>query len=270
MEYKVLALDIDGTLTNSKKKITDRTKAVLLEASRRGVKLVLASGRPVQGIVSFARELGLDKLGGYILSFNGGRIIECANDEIVWDMKLPLEYLPEISALAAKYNVSLMTYEGDDVICPDIDNPYLAIEARINGLGIRKVDDIAAHVDFPINKCLMLGDGDYLAEVEKKVAAVLSDRLDVYRSEPFFLEILPKNVHKAAALSALLDTLGLKRENLMACGDGFNDISMLEFAGLGVAMANSSDLVKERADYVTLSNDEDGVAYAVEKFVLNC
>ena len=268
MAYKVLALDIDGTLTNSEKKITERTKRAVDAAAERGVKIVIASGRPVQGIGEFARELRLKENDGYILSFNGGRLISCKTGEIIHDMKLPLEYLPEIYALSKEYGVNLMSYEGDDLITETPDDEFLAIEARINGLGIKKVDNLVEHIDFPINKCLMLGEGNYLAEVEKKVHAALCDRMDVYRSEPYFLEILPKGVDKAKALEKLLNMLGSSREELMACGDGFNDLTMIRYAGLGVAMANARDEVKESADYVTCSNDEDGVAAAIEHLIL--
>ena len=268
MAYKVLALDIDGTLTDSEKKITERTREAVLAAAKKGVKIVIASGRPIQGIRAFAEELRLKENDGYILSFNGGRLISCRTGEIIHDMKLPLEYLPEIYALSKEYGVNLMSYEGDDLITEEPDDEFLAIEARINGLGIKRVDNFVEHINFPINKCLMLGEGTYLGEVEKKVHAALNDRMDVYRSEPYFLEILPKGVDKAKALGKLLAALGCEREELMACGDGFNDLTMIEYAGLGVAMANARDEVKERADYITCSNDEDGVAAAVEHFIL--
>ena len=268
MAYKVLALDIDGTLTNSEKKITERTRTAIRNASQHGVKIVIASGRPVQGIWGYAEQLDLKELDGYILSFNGGRLISCRTGEIIHDVKLPLQYLPEIYELSKQYGVNLMSYEGDNLITEEPEDEFLAIEARINGLGIRKVDNLSEYIDFPINKCLMLGEGDYLAKVEKKVYAALSDRLDVYRSEPFFLEILPKGVDKAKALEGLLDKLGCDRTELMACGDGYNDLTMIRYAGMGVAMANARDEVKAEADYVTLSNDEDGVAAAIEKFIL--
>ena len=122
MAYKVLALDIDGTLTNSKKQITKRTKEAVAHAALKGVKIVIASGRPVQGIRAFADELELDKNDGYILSFNGGRLISCRTGEVIHDVKLPLEYLPEIYALSRKYNVNLMSYEGDDLITENPDD----------------------------------------------------------------------------------------------------------------------------------------------------
>ena len=108
-----------------------------------------------------------------------------------------------------------------------------------------------------------------LAELEKEMYEELKDKMGVYRSEPYFLELVPKGIDKAQSLSVLLEELGMSRDEMIAIGDGYNDLSMIKFAGLGVAMANAQDIVKENADYITLSNDEDGVAAVVEKFILN-
>ena len=93
--------------------------------------------------------------------------------------------------------------------------------------------------------------------------------MGVFRSEPYFLELVPKGIDKARSLSVLLEKLGMTKDEMIAVGDGFNDLSMLQYAGLGVAMANAQEVVKENADFITLSNEEDGVAYAAEKFILS-
>ena len=122
---------------------------------------------------------------------------------------------------------------------------------------------------FPVPKFLMTEDGDYLAMVEPRVKAALGKNFSVYRSEPYFLEVLPKGIDKARSLGRLLEILGMKREQMIACGDGYNDLSMIRFAGLGVAMENAVLPVRQEADYITLSNNEDGVAHVVEKFMLS-
>ncbi len=269
MKYKLLAFDIDGTLTNSDKKITQKTKAAIMKAVEQGCKIIVASGRPVQGIRAIARELELDKNGGYILSLNGGLLIDCSDNSIIQEIELPKEYYGEICDLAHENKVNILTYEGDDVITEDAADKYVEVETRINGLGCRQIDNLKDYITFLVPKFLMLGDGDYLAKVEKKVYEKLHDRMDVYRSEPFFLEILPKNINKASALEKLLEATGVKREELMAFGDGYNDLSMIEFAGMGVAMSNGNEIVKSRADYIAPSNDEDGIACVLEKFVLD-
>ena len=118
-------------------------------------------------------------------------------------------------------------------------------------------------------KFLFVDDGDYLASVEPKVKAALGKNFSVYRSEPYFLEILPQGVDKAQSLERLLEVTGIKREEMIACGDGYNDLSMIKFAGLGVAMENGVLPVRKAADYITASNNEDGVGLVVEKFMLD-
>ena len=128
---------------------------------------------------------------------------------------------------------------------------------------------MAEYVDFAVPKYIMLDDGDYLATVEPKVKAALGKNFSVYRSEPFFLEILPKGIDKAQSLERLLKRLGLTREQMIACGDGYNDLSMIKYAGLGVAMENAVLPVRQAADFVTKSNNDDGVAYVIEKFIFS-
>jgi Cof subfamily protein (haloacid dehalogenase superfamily) len=266
MKYKVLVLDIDGTVTTSEKIVSNATKAALLKLQEKGVKVVLASGRPTQGIVPIAKELELDKFGGYILAFNGGRIINCQTNEIIYEKTIPLEFVDDLDDISKKYNVNIVTYENDHIITEQENDKYVAIEARVCSIPIKKVDSFKAYVNFPIVKCLMMADGEYLATVEPKVVEEIGDKLNVFRSEPFFLEIMPKNIDKAYSLGKLLEKLELTKDEMIACGDGFNDLSMIKYAGVGIAMANAQEVVKEASDYVTLSNDEDGIVHVIEKY----
>lgn len=267
MKYKLLALDLDGTLTNSKKEISDYTKEVLFRFQENGGRIILASGRPTYGIVPLAEQLNLKEHGGFILSYNGARILDCEKDEIVYDQNLTPEEVQEIYDLSQNFDVNIMSYDKDTVITENEEDPYVQIESKINKMPLKEVECLADYVDYPVNKCLMTADGDYLATVEPQVKEALGDRLSVYRSEAFFLEVMPQNVDKAASLDALLKQLDMSKDQLIACGDGFNDLSMIEYAGLGVAMENGKEVVKESADYIAPSNDEDGVAHVVNKFV---
>ncbi len=175
----------------------------------------------------------------------------------------------KILDLAEKEQVDILTYQGAHILTNNQDNPYAKIESGINHLKLKQIEDLKTYLDFPVPKFLMLDDGDYLALVEARVKAALGKNFSVYRSEPFFLEILPRGIDKAQCLAQLLKLLGMEREEMIACGDGFNDLSMIEFAGLGVAMENAVRPVRNAADYVTLSNNDDGVAHVVEKFCLN-
>ena len=142
------------------------------------------------------------------------------------------------------------------------EDEYICYEAKINGLKVRKIENFKEYVTFPVNKCLMMADGEYLAKVEEKMKQRFPD-LMFYRSEPFFLEIMPQGIDKATSLQQLLDLLGYQREDLACCGDGFNDLTMIQFAGLGVAMENAQEPVKQAADFITHSNDMDGIAHMI-------
>lgn len=268
MKYKMMVLDIDGTLTNSEKKITEKTKASLLDYQERGGKIAIASGRPTKGIVPYAEQLELSKYGGFIMSFNGGKIIDCSDGRTVFSSNLPLEVLPEICDEVYKTNVGINTYEGDKLIAGNGVNQYTMVEARLIGLKIKEVEDFASYVSFNINKCLLTGDADEVLNLEKRLSERVGDRLGVFRSEPFFLEVVPKGIDKARSIDSLLKSIDIKTEECIACGDGFNDITMVEYAGLGVGMENANDKLKEVANFITMSNDEDGIAYVVEKFTL--
>lgn len=271
MGYEMIVLDLDGTLTNRDKVITPRTKVALMEAMERGKKVVLASGRPTYGVMPLARELKLAEYGGYILAYNGGVIMDCQTEELVFSRMLPVEANHRIIELALKNRVDFLTYDGEVILTSNEENPYAKIESGINHLRLHQleIDEFFARVDFAVPKFLFVDDGDYLASVEPKVKAALGKNFSVYRSEPYFLEILPQGVDKAQSLERLLEVTGIKREEMIACGDGYNDLSMIKFAGLGVAMENGVLPVRKAADYITASNNEDGVGLVVEKFMLD-
>lgn len=268
MEYKMIVLDLDGTLTNRDKIITPRTKQALMEAQKAGKIVVLASGRPTAGIRPLAEELELAAYGSYILSYNGGMIINCATGEAVFSSLLPVDSNKKIIRLAKEYRVDILTYEGEEIITNNKECPYAIKESNINHLPLRQVEDMESYTDFQVPKFLMLDDGDYLVTVEPRVKAAMGRDFSVYRSEPFFLEIMPKGIDKAQSLARLLEHLDMKKDEMIACGDGYNDLTMIRFAGLGVAMENAVLPVRNAADYITASNNEDGVGLVVEKFML--
>ncbi|MEG1902928.1 MAG: Cof-type HAD-IIB family hydrolase [Bacteroidales bacterium] len=266
--YKILVLDLDGTLTNDKKEITSATKDILIKAQEQGTIIVLASGRPTYGIVPLADELELDRFGGYILAYNGGTIINWKTKETIHSSVLDMEMISPAYEMARRHGMEILSYIGKDIISETPDNKYVQYEAMLTRMPVRKVDHFCNAIMQPVPKCLIVGDAVELALLEKKMQDKYGDRMNIYRSEAFYLELNPLAIDKANSLRMLLKYLNLSKDEMIACGDGFNDLSMIEFAGLGVAMANAKQPVKDVADFITLSNEEDGVAYAVEKFIL--
>ncbi len=268
MKYKILVLDLDGTLTNRKKEITPHTRDTLIQAQESGVKIVLASGRPTYGIVPLAEELRLSDFEGYILSYNGGQIIDWTTKKMMYENVLDPQVYPYLYDCAKSNGFTILSYKDEYIVSENAGNPYVQHEAFLNRMDSITVPDFLSVINFPVPKCLIVGDPEPLALLEEKMKKELDGQMNVFRSEPFFLELVPNGIDKAGSLSVLLDKLNMRREELVAVGDGFNDLSMIKFAGLGVAMANAQDIVKESADYITLSNEEDGVASVVERFFM--
>lgn len=267
MERKILVLDLDGTLTNSEKKITPPTRKALMEMQEAGHIIVLASGRPTPGVTPVAEELELARYGGYILSYNGGNITRCSDGEVLYRQTLPDDIVPELFAMADELGIGMMTYNSRGIVANMHNDEFMELESFITHLEIAHYDMPSEHIGTSVNKCLGTAPVEIAPEIEKKFAEKFGDRISVSRSEAFFIELVPMGIDKAASLARLCEILGMTKEDMIACGDGFNDISMIEYAGIGVAMANAQEPVKQAADYITLSNDEDGVAHVIEKFI---
>jgi len=264
--YKMIVLDLDGTLMSSKNEILPETKAALIKSQERGIKVVLASGRPTFGMMKTAKELRLDEFGGFTLSYNGGRIICAQTGDRIYDSSLTPEIAHELFDLAREFNVNIMAYEEDHIVTMD-DDQWIQKESHINAMPLKRVEDFKTSVNFNTVKCLCTGDPETLGDIEKEFQKRLGSRLSVMRSMPFFLEVMPQNINKAYSLQKLGEHLGIDKSEMIACGDGYNDLPMIEFVGLGVAMANAVAEVKEKANYITASNDENGIVQVIDKFM---
>ena len=268
MKYKLIVLDLDGTLTNSKKVITPRNREILIRVQEQGVRLVLASGRPTHGIVPLANELRMNEFGGFILSYNGGEIINWETQEMIYENVLPNDVVPVLYECARSHQLSILTYDGAEIVTENSQDPYVQKEAFLNKMAVRETNDFLTDITLPVAKCLIVGDADKLIPLEAELCLRLQGRINVFRSEPYFLELVPQGIDKALSLAVLLKEIGVERKEMIAIGDGYNDLSMIKFAGLGIAMGNAQEPVKKAADYITLSNEEDGVAIAVEKAII--
>lgn len=265
MNYKIAVFDIDGTLTNSKKEITPSTYNAIMNLQKNGVIVVIASGRPTFGVLPVASQLHLAEYGGYILSFNGGKITNLQTQEVIYEKVLPEGIVTRIAAMADFYQCTTLIHITDKVLTNHKDNEYAILEARVNGLALQEIPDFSNYATTPLNKCMVVEKGEYLSTIEPEFVTAFAKEVNVFRSEPFFLEIVPQGVDKADSLSHLLAHLNLKREDMAVFGDGFNDKTMIAYAGMGIAMKNAQDEVKAVADFITRSNDEDGISYAIEQ-----
>ena len=266
LPYRAIALDLDGTLTNHDKVVTTKTREALLQAEAEGVVIILASGRPTYGIEPVAECLELDKRGGYILSYNGGNIVNAKTGEKLFAQFLPDEVIPILYRYAKEKNHALLGYAGNEIITEMPDDQYVKEESRINKMNIRKVENLFEALEPHPTKLLMTGDPADMLKAENELSEILGDRMDIFRSAPFFLELVPKGIDKAKSLLRLLSKINLPPADMIAFGDGYNDLSMLKLAGMGVAMQNAAPEVRAEADYITLSNEEDGIAAALEHF----
>ena len=243
MKYKALALDLDGTLTNREKKVPAGNKEAIAKAIDAGVKVILASGRPLFGITPIARELELDKKGGYILAYNGGCIVDCKTGKQMSATIMPQDCIADICSLARANGVYALTYADTQIAAESDSDEYVKKEAICNSTTIKKVDDLRKFVDYP-------------------------GVINAFFSESYFLEVVPAGVAKDASLDKLLTLLDITSEELVACGDGMNDIPMLKYAGLAAVMENAYPEVKKYADVNAPSNDDCGVAYVIDNYIL--
>lgn len=268
MDYQILALDLDGTLTNSKKEISKPTLEALIDIQKHGKKVVLASGRPTNGVLPLARQLHLEEYGSYILSFNGGRITDCRSDQVIYNKVLPENVAVPLFHIAKKYTgIDIIGYTPDSLLSGIRPNRYSELESNINHMPIIRVEDFPSYFEEAPNKFLLTGEPKIISRVREEAIEYFHSYLSIYCSDPFFLEIMPPGIDKAHSLLKLLTSIGLSADQMICCGDGYNDLTMIETAGLGVAMANAQPAVLEKADYITKSNDEDGVLHVINEFM---
>ena len=267
--YKALALDLDGTLTDSSKLIPQENKEAIWKAIDKGVKIILASGRPTMGITGIAKELELDKRGGVIIAFNGGKIFDCSTGEMISGQEFPHELIPDVYAASVKHGAVPLSYNDTHILCETEADEYVLKECKCNYTTVLKVDSLPKALNFPITKLLVVGEHELLLGVQEELLSRHSDKIESFFSESYFLEVAPKGIRKDAALATVCQHLGITREELMVCGDGLNDIPMFDYAGLSVAMKNAYPEAAAHAHVVVpKTNDECGVAYAIEKYIL--
>lgn len=270
MSIKLITIDIDGTLINSQRQITENVKNALKKAQDKGVKIVLCTGRPLTGVTGYLNELGLTGDDNYVGTYNGS-LVQTVSGKIITSHSLTYSNYLEIEAMSRKIFTPLHIHllNPPRLIATNKDiNRYTVHESFMVSLPLsyRTPEDITP--EDTIVKMMYINDPEKLDRSLSQLPEDFYEKYTCVRSERFFFEILNKKAGKGQALADLREHLGLKKEETMAIGDNENDLSMIEEAGIGVAMENGAPLVKEKANFVTKNCNEDGVAYALEKFVL--
>ncbi|GAA0181178.1 sugar-phosphatase [Clostridium sediminicola] len=265
--YKLIALDMDGTLLNENREISKKNLKSIRIAIENGIKVVLATGRPLKGIENFLKELDLIDNDNFSVSFNGALVQNNTTGAVLSRNILTHDDVKYLYNLSKILNVNRHALTKDSVLTTT-HNPYTDIESNINGIPIYITDLNNLDPSAEIIKFMFVDDPNVLDEVIKKLPKEVYEKYTVVRSATYFLEFLHPVANKGAGVKAIAKELNIKSNEIICVGDAGNDIHMLQYAGLGVAMGNAFDEVKEIADYITKSNSEDGVAHVINEFIL--
>ncbi len=261
----MLVLDMDDTLLTDDHTISNENKEMLFKAKELGVHIVLASGRPTPAMIAYAKELQLDN--SFMISYNGAVITDLKEDKVIFEQTLTQEQIHELYDYSLKSNTHIITYV-DGKIVSETDSEYIEIEKNITGLEHNKVVSFKEEVQSSAVKCILLEEPGYLKEVEKDLKAAMP-HLSVSMSKPFFLEVAQNGIDKGASIRFLAEKLDILQSEIIAVGNAGNDLTMIEYAGLGVWVDNVDPELRDKGDFIVASNNNHGVAEVVRRFILN-
>lgn len=265
--YKLIAVDMDGTLLNDNKEVSKRTKEVISKVKEAGKKVVLATGRPLNGVMPYVEELDLLNDDDYVITFNGALVKNTKSKETVLDIPLSYGDYFELYKVSDELGVNIHALTDNSILTPKM-NVYTDIEQKINKIPIIEGPVEEVNPDTMIVKVMFIDAPEKLDAALANLPEWVKQKYTIVRSTPYFLEFLDTRVNKGAGVLEVAKRLGLTPDHVICVGDAGNDLAMIEVAKLGVAMGNATEEVKAIADYITLSNEEDGVAHVMEKFML--
>ncbi|HCE11245.1 MULTISPECIES: sugar-phosphatase [unclassified Enterococcus] len=269
MSIKLIAIDIDGTLLNDDRKITPAVYQALKAAEAQGVRIVLCTGRPLTGVQDLLTELDLFTDNDFVITYNGSLVQKTKDQAIISEFGLSHEDYAFVEMTARQLGVHLHVETQDTMFTANRDiSPYTVYEAFLVNMPLKYRTPEEMTPDLNIIKMMMIDEPALLDSVIPQLPAALTEQYNVVKSAPFFLEVLNKKAHKGAAVKKLAEHLGIDQSEVMAIGDNENDLTMVEYAGIGVAMANATENVRNMADVITASNEEDGVAKVINEYVL--
>lgn len=276
MDIKLIAIDLDGTLLRSDHSLSEENRSAIKAAKDTGVQIVLCTGRPLRSMQHLLEEADLLDDNDIAITYNGGLIQKTKSREIINEITFNRAECLEIYELSKKLNMPLNFIDLDYVYEPlypeGIESHYTAMNSSVpkqNALQFTDIDINDLPDPFTINKMVISRPPEELDAIIPKIPAHYHEKYNIYKSQPSILEILPQKVDKGYSMRIIGEMLGLEKSQIMGIGDQENDLSLVANAGIGIAMENAIDQVKETADYITKSNDENGVAHAIHKFVLS-
>lgn len=267
--YKLVALDMDGTLLNSQKEISMRTKQAINDAREQGVHVVLASGRPLEGMADYLAQLGMTSDDDYVLSYNASLVQRVQSKQVIRKQIMLGSDAKNIASLARDFGVHVHAFSPTRGLITPENNQYTQHESTINGVAITEIDFAELDNNEEIIKVMMVAEPEILSAAIAQLPSSLYEQYTIVQSAPFFLELLNPSSNKGAGVAMLAEHLNIKASEVICMGDAGNDHHMIQYAGLGVAMGNATEDTKALANHITDSNDNDGVAKVIEEFILN-
>ena len=263
-KYKLIAVDMDDTLLDSKLRISARAKKVIGKLREQGIYITLSTGRMFRSVQRYAEDLGINLP---LITYQGALIKNALTEEVLLHRPVPLELARQVICDIQKYHYHINVYV-DDRLCVEKITPEAEQYAAISGVDAIPVGGLLEFLKEPPTKVLAIAAEENIAALERELKAKYAGMLHVTRSKPNFLEFSHPRATKGEALAVLAEKLEVSREQIIAVGDAPNDIEMLEYAGTAVVMGNAREEIKAFADYVAPTNDQDGVAFILEKLVL--
>jgi len=264
MKYKLMAVDIDGTLLDSNGVLRDETIEAIRLGVGAGLIFTIATGRPIQGVERFNKILGLDLP---FITYNGAMVVMGSSREILYERCLSFEDAMKIYSLGIERGTTIIVWSKNKLYVSELNDRSQKYGELANTVP-EFLEDPERVLRAGATKILWYDTEINIEKYDGEIGAFLGDGINFHTSKPIFLEFVDKSASKAIAMEMLGKHFGIRREEMISIGDGANDLSMIEYAGLGISMANAPESIKKRADYITLSNDQHGVAHVIHEFIL--
>ena len=262
--YKLIAIDVDDTLLTDDLIVTEGTRRAMEAAIAKGVTVTLATGRMFASAQKIAKQIELNVP---IITYQGALVKTLLDGQVLYERCVPSDAARELFNYCMERNLHLQLYVDDQLYGME-DNEKIKAYSQLSKIPYLIEPDFSKLIHKPLNKMLIIDDPKRLDELALELIPLIGDRVHITKSKAHYLEFMHKEGTKGHALRFMAEHLGCTMEETIAMGDAWNDREMIQAAGLGVAMDNAIDALKEIADYVTLSNNDEGVKHVIEKFVL--